>query len=127
MVIVLLVIAINKLSRKSYRYIIKNTMTQAIDALKALDILCMMLTGDNKPTAKWVSDQVGLDEYFAEVRPQDKGAKVKEVHSRSVSLAAADNKRTMYIKDRSRYAPQSSVEKLIKPGAVGRSRRNRGG
>jgi magnesium-transporting ATPase (P-type) len=47
----------------------------------------MMLTGDNKATAKWVSDQVGLDEYFAEVLPQDKTAKVKEVQSRGVSVA----------------------------------------
>ena len=43
-----------------------------------------MLTGDNKATAKWVSDQVGLDEYFAEVLPQDKAAKVKEVQFRGV-------------------------------------------
>jgi Bacterial DNA-binding protein len=35
-------------------------------------IRCMMLTGDNKLLAKWVSDEIGLDEYFAEVLPQDK-------------------------------------------------------
>ena len=51
------------------------------------NIRCMMLTGDNKATAKWVSDQVGLDEYFAEVLPQDKAAKVKEVQSRGVLVA----------------------------------------
>jgi Cu2+-exporting ATPase len=55
---------------------------QAIDALKALNIRCMMLTGDNKATAKWVADQMGLDEYFAEVLPQDKAAKVAEIQSR---------------------------------------------
>ena len=32
-------------------------------------------------------DQVGLDEYFAEVLPQDKAAKVKEVQSRGVLVA----------------------------------------
>jgi len=46
-----------------------------------------MLTGDNNATAKWVSDQVGLDEYFAEVLPQDKAAKVQEVQSRGVLVA----------------------------------------
>jgi len=46
-----------------------------------------MLTGDDNATATWVSDQVGLDEYFAEVLPQDKAAKVKEVQSRGVSVA----------------------------------------
>ena len=67
--------------------IIRPEAKQAIDALKALNIRCMMLTGDNKATAKWVSDQIGLDEYFAEVLPQDKAAKVKEVQARGVSVA----------------------------------------
>jgi len=67
--------------------IVRPEARQAIDALKALNIRCMMLTGDNQATAKWVSDQVGLDEYFAEVLPQDKAAKVKEVQSRGVLVA----------------------------------------
>ena len=67
--------------------IVRPEAKQAIEALKALDIRCMMLTGDNKATAKWVSDQIGLDEYFAEVLPRDKAAKVKEVQSRGVLVA----------------------------------------
>ena len=67
--------------------IIRPEAKQAIDALKEMDIRCMMLTGDNKATAKWVSDQVGLDEYFAEVLPQDKVAKVKEVQARGELVA----------------------------------------
>ena len=67
--------------------IVRPEAKQAIDALKAMNIRCMMLTGDNNATAKWVSDQVGLDEYFAEVLPQDKAAKVKEVQARGVSVA----------------------------------------
>ena len=67
--------------------IVRPEAKQAIQALKALNIRCMMLTGDNKATAKWVSDQVGLDEFFAEVLPQDKAAKVKEVQARGVLVA----------------------------------------
>jgi Cu2+-exporting ATPase len=67
--------------------IIRPEAKQAITALKAMKIRCMMLTGDNKATAKWVSDQIGLDEYFAEVLPQDKAAKVKEVQARGVLVA----------------------------------------
>jgi Cu2+-exporting ATPase len=67
--------------------IIRPEAKQAIDALKALSIRCLMLTGDNQATAKWVSNQVRLDEYFAEVLPQDKAAKVKEVQSRGVLVA----------------------------------------
>ncbi len=67
--------------------IVRPEAKQTIDALKKLNIRCMMLTGDNKATAKWVSDQVGLDEYFAEVLPQDKASKVKEVQSRGILVA----------------------------------------
>ncbi len=67
--------------------IIRPESKQAIAALKAMDIQCMMLTGDNKQVAEWVSNQIGLDEYFAEVLPQDKAAKVKEVQSRGMVVA----------------------------------------
>lgn len=67
--------------------IVRPEAKQAITVLKELGIRCLMLTGDNKATAKWVSDQVGLDEYFAEVLPQDKAAKVKEVQGRGVLVA----------------------------------------
>jgi len=67
--------------------IVRPEAKQAIAALRKLNIRCLMLTGDNKATAKWVSDRVGLDEYFAEVLPQDKAAKVKEVQSRGVLVA----------------------------------------
>jgi Cu2+-exporting ATPase len=49
--------------------ILRHEGKRAIAALKALNIQCLMLTGDNEATAKWVSDQVGLDEYFAEIPP----------------------------------------------------------
>jgi len=67
--------------------IVRPEAKQAIDALKGLGIRCLMLTGDNNATAKWVSDQVGLDEYFAEVLPQDKATKVKEVQARGILVA----------------------------------------
>jgi len=67
--------------------IVRPEAKQAITALKALGIRCLMLTGDNEATAKWVAEQVGLDEYFAEVLPQDKAAKVKEVQARGVLVA----------------------------------------
>ncbi|MCP5245425.1 MAG: cadmium-translocating P-type ATPase [Burkholderiales bacterium] len=67
--------------------IIRPESKQAIAALKEMGIKCMMLTGDNQKVARWVSDQVGLDEYFAEVLPQDKATKVKEVQSRGILVA----------------------------------------
>ena len=67
--------------------IIRPEAKQAIATLKALNIHSMMLTGDNNATAQWVSDQIGLDEYFAEVLPQDKAAKVKEIQARGERVA----------------------------------------
>jgi Cu2+-exporting ATPase len=67
--------------------VIRPESKQTIAALKEMNIRCMMLTGDNRQVAKWVSEQVGLDEYFAEVLPQDKAAKVKEVQGRGLVVA----------------------------------------
>lgn len=47
--------------------IIRPESKKAISMLKEMNVRCMMLTGDNKQVAKWVSEEIGLDEYFAEV------------------------------------------------------------
>ncbi len=67
--------------------IIRDESKQAITRLKKMNIHPMMLTGDNKQVAKWVAGELDLDEYFAEVLPQDKSAKVKEVQSRGMTVA----------------------------------------
>jgi len=67
--------------------IIRSESKRAISMLKEMDIKCMMLTGDNKEVARWVSEELGLDEYFAEVLPREKVAKVKEVQSRDLVVA----------------------------------------
>jgi Cu2+-exporting ATPase len=67
--------------------IIRPESKEAIAMLREMNIRPMMLTGDNKEVAKWVSDEIGLDEYFAEVLPQEKSEKVKEVQSRGLVVA----------------------------------------
>ncbi len=67
--------------------IIRPESKEAIAKLKGMGIRCMMLTGDNTQVAKWVSDEIGLDEYFAEVLPHEKSEKVKEVQSRGFVVA----------------------------------------
>jgi Cu2+-exporting ATPase len=67
--------------------IIRPEAKQAIATLRAMNVHSLMLTGDNQATAKWVSDQIGLDEYFAEVLPQDKAARVKEIQARGERVA----------------------------------------
>ena len=59
--------------------IIRPESKDAIDRLKQMGIKCMMLTGDNRYVARWVAEELGLDDYFAEVLPHQKVEKVKEV------------------------------------------------
>ncbi|HOI16482.1 MAG TPA: HAD-IC family P-type ATPase, partial [Geobacteraceae bacterium] len=67
--------------------IIRPESKEAVARIKKMGIRCMMLTGDNELVAKWVSDEIGLDEYFAEVLPHQKAQKVKEVQSRGLIVA----------------------------------------
>jgi Cu2+-exporting ATPase len=67
--------------------IIRPESKLAIAKLKEMGIKCIMITGDNKQVAKWVSEEIGLDEYFAEVLPGEKAEKMKEVQSRGLLVA----------------------------------------
>jgi Cu2+-exporting ATPase len=67
--------------------VIRSESADAVAALKKMGIRTMMLTGDNERVARWVADEIGLDEVFAEVLPQEKSEKVKEVQSRGFTVA----------------------------------------
>lgn len=66
---------------------IREESKEAIKHLKEMGIKPMMLTGDNKQVAKWVADQLDLDDYFAEVLPDKKSEKIKEVQNRGLIVA----------------------------------------
>ncbi|MCC7557126.1 MAG: copper-translocating P-type ATPase [Methanobacteriaceae archaeon] len=67
--------------------IVRSESKKAISELKQKDIQCIMLTGDNKQVARWVADELDLDEYFAEVLPREKALKVKKVQERGLVVA----------------------------------------
>jgi Cu+-exporting ATPase len=58
---------------------IKEDSIAAIKRLQHNGIRVIMLTGDNRATAKAVAEKVGIAEYFAEVLPQDKTDKIVEL------------------------------------------------
>lgn len=58
---------------------LKESSCEAIRKLHELGIKTVMITGDNKATAKAISDAVGIDEVIAEVMPQDKAVVVKQL------------------------------------------------
>ncbi len=67
--------------------IIREESKEAVKKLKQMNIKPIMLTGDSKDVAKWVANEIGIEEYFAEVLPQDKSKKVKEVQSKGFTVA----------------------------------------
>lgn len=67
--------------------VVRPESKEAIAMLKQMGIRTMMLTGDHRAVARWVAEEIGLDEYFAEVLPHEKSAKVKEVQARGLTVA----------------------------------------
>lgn len=59
----------------------------AIQTLRANGIKSVLLTGDNKKVAKSVSDDLKMDEFFAEVLPHQKLEKIKELQSKGEFVA----------------------------------------
>jgi len=60
---------------------IREESKEAIAELKAMGIKCMMITGDNKVVAESVAKELGLDDYFAEVLPDEKSKMVKKAQT----------------------------------------------
>ena len=58
---------------------IKDDSLAAIKRLQNNGIRVVMLTGDNHATARAVAEKSGIDEFFAEVLPEDKANKVAEL------------------------------------------------
>jgi len=58
---------------------IKEDSIAAIKRLQHNGIRVVMLTGDNRATAKAVAEKAGIKEFFAEVLPEEKSKKVQEL------------------------------------------------
>ncbi|WP_292391428.1 heavy metal translocating P-type ATPase [Methanosarcina sp. UBA5] len=70
--------------------IVRKESREAISKLKSMGIKCLMLTGDNRYVAAWVSRELELDDYFAEVLPHEKAEKVKEVQAQYITGMVGD-------------------------------------
>ena len=60
---------------------LKPDSAQAIARLHELGLKIVMLTGDNLETARTIASRVAIDRIFAEVRPDEKALKVKELQA----------------------------------------------
>ncbi len=68
---------------------IKETTPEAIDKLHSEGIRIVMLTGDSKATAAAVAQKLGIDDYVAEVMPEDKAHAVKRFQKEGRIVAMA--------------------------------------
>ncbi|MEV6725339.1 heavy metal translocating P-type ATPase [Streptomyces xanthochromogenes] len=66
---------------------VKETSPEAIDRLRALGLTPILLTGDNRAVAEAVAAEVGIEEVYAEVMPQDKVAVIKSLQTEGRSVA----------------------------------------
>lgn len=68
--------------------VIREESREAIRVLREdLGIQVMMLTGDARAVANWVAQELQLDDFFAEVLPDQKADKIKEVQRRGLRVA----------------------------------------
>ena len=59
--------------------VVRNESIELIEKLKKENIKTYMLTGDNERTAKVIAKKLGIDDVIAEVSPEDKYKKVKDL------------------------------------------------
>ncbi|MGB8360505.1 MAG: copper-translocating P-type ATPase [Acidimicrobiia bacterium] len=66
---------------------IRQESREAIDELHALGVQVAMITGDAHQVAEAVAADLDIDDVFAEVLPEDKHSKVRELQQRGMTVA----------------------------------------
>src|SRR5207248_8330457 len=67
--------------------VIRPEAFEAVAALKRQGIRVTMLTGDSEDVARWVAGELGIDTFFAQVLPQHKAEKIKELQRDGTKVA----------------------------------------
>ena len=74
----------------SLRDELREAASGVVDALQRDGIETVMLTGDNERTARAVAEEVGIDDYHAELLPEDKQAAIEELREDHVVAMVGD-------------------------------------
>ena len=67
--------------------IVRDESKSAVKDLKDMGFSIGMITGDNEETAKSVAEELGIDEYFTEVLPDEKSKKIKHLQEKGKKVA----------------------------------------
>lgn len=60
---------------------------RVLKALRALGIRTLMISGDNKKTARKIADELGIDKVYGEALPQDKALIISELQAKGLKVA----------------------------------------
>jgi Cu2+-exporting ATPase len=66
---------------------VRTESADAVRKLHELGVQVVMITGDAEAVARSVAEEIGVDRYFAGVRPEDKSAKVQQLQSEGRKVA----------------------------------------
>lgn len=66
---------------------VKETSRQAVQALQAMGLEVVMLTGDNEKTAQAIAKEVGIEQVVSQVLPDDKANQVKFLQEQGKTVA----------------------------------------
>lgn len=66
---------------------VKESSKETIKELHKRNIKAIMLTGDHQKVANYVAKEIGIDEVYAEVLPDQKAEKVEEIQQRGLVVA----------------------------------------
>jgi len=67
--------------------VVRPESKEAVRRLQDMGVEVAMLTGDSEAVAKAVADELGIDQYFAEVLPEHKDQKVNELQKQGKRVA----------------------------------------
>ncbi len=67
--------------------VVRPESQEAVDALREMGVGVAMLTGDSADVARAVAEELGIGEYYANVLPQDKEKKVRELRAQGRRVA----------------------------------------
>ena len=70
--------------------LIRTEAKEAIENLKKRNLKVIMLTGDNEITAKYIAKKLNIDEVIANVLPEEKNNKLKELKEKSKVMMVGD-------------------------------------
>ena len=60
---------------------------RVLKALRQLGVRTLMISGDNKRTARKIADELGIDEVYGEALPQDKARIIRELQDKGLKVA----------------------------------------